>query len=325
MINKSLLNIGQFGILIGLVVVTAVFTLLEPTYLSLGNILTILEQASVTAILTIGVTFIIITAGIDLSFGSVLGLCAVIAGGLVIASGSLILAFVAALATGLGCGILNGLIITQLGVTPLIATLGSMSLLSGFALILTGGRTLFGLPQNFIQTFGGNILGAPVIVWVALCVLLVSWFLLNRTKFGQYCIALGGSPETVRMAGINVSAYVVAAYAYCGLLAGLCGLLTTARLNSADPQVGADLLLPVIAAAILGGAKLTGGYGSVFGAALGAIFITALQAGLTTLLIPAFYQRLAVGAAIILAVAFQTYREGGWSFLKPRPAKRVRS
>jgi len=311
-------NLGQFGILIGLILIVVIFTALEPSYLSAANILTVLEQASVTAILTIGVTFIIITSGIDLSFGSILGFSAVIAGSLVLSGAGLIVAFVAALGVGLLCGLVNGLIITQLGVTPLIATLGSMSLISGFALILTGGRTLFGLPEAFVTTFGGDIAGVPIVVWVLVVVLFVSGFLLNRTKFGQYCIALGGSPETVRMAGINVAAYTTAAYAFSGLLAGLCGILTAGRLNSADPQVGADLLLPVIAAAILGGARLSGGRGSVIGAALGAIFISALQAGLTTLLIPAFYQRLAVGAAIILAVAFQTYRDGGWTFLAPR-------
>ena len=318
--NTVKVALGQSSILFGLFAIVVIFSALEPGYLSVYNILTVLEQASVTGILTIGVTFIIITAGIDLSFGAMLGLSAVVAGAVVMATGSLLLSCVAALSIGLFCGLPNGLIITQIGVTPLIATLGSMSLISGSALILTGGRTLFGLPDDFVNTFGGSVIGVPVVVWVFVLILIVSRFLLRRTKFGQYCIALGSSPETVRMAGINVSFYTIAAYAYCGLLAGLCGLLTAGRLNSADPQAGADLLLPVIAAAILGGAKLSGGHGTIIGAAIGAIFISALQAGLTILLIPAFYQRLAVGAAIILAVAFQTYKDGAWTFLKPSKA-----
>lgn len=295
----------QLGLFIGLSVMVAVFGVLEPSFLSVNSLFTILEQSSVTAILAIGLTFVIIVAGIDLSFGSTLGLCAVVVGTVLLDGGSLPLSVATACAVGAAAGLFNASLTIALRISPLIITLGTMTIFSGLALLVTEGKTLFGLPDSLGDLIGSKVLFMPFIVFLFLVVLIGAGILLRCTRFGLYCLAIGGSAETAKLAGIKTNLYIAGAYVLLGVLAGLCGFVTVGRLGSADPRLGTDLTLPVIAAAVLGGANLMGGAGSVIGAALGAIFISTLQAGLTTLVVPAFYQRIAIGAAIILALAFE--------------------
>lgn len=298
------------GLLVALFATAATFGLVEPSYFNLVNLTTILEQASITGILALGVTFVIITAGIDLSFGSTLGLAAVTFGLLITGGVPLLLATLAAMAVGGAAGVFNGVLTTALKISPLIVTLGTMSIFSGLALLLTSGRTIFSLPAEVDVIVNAKVLGIPLLVIVFAALLAVSWFVLRRTRFGEYCIATGGSLEVARLAGIRTSFYIASAYAVLGVLAGLAGVLTVGRLGAADPLTGADLLLPVIAATVIGGASLAGGEGSMVGTALGAILISALQAGLTILVVPSFYQRLAVGTVIILAVTFDQIQKG---------------
>ena len=179
-----------------------------------------------------------------------------------------------------------------------------MSIFSGFALILAGGQTVYGVPHAFNEALAGSIGPIPIPVIIAVAVMVVSAFVLRRTKLGEYIIAIGGNREVARLAGINVVAYTTAAYAIAGMLAALAGMVTVARLGAADPILGKDLLLPCIAAAVMGGANLMGGEGSMVGALIGAVLIATLQAGLTFLNVQAFYQEVAVGFVIILALLF---------------------
>lgn len=306
----TLLHFRQAGILTALIVLVIAFGIAQPDYLSVHNLLNILQQAAVTGILAVGVTFVIITAGIDLSFGSTLGLSAA-ALGLSLQSGySLPVAMLIALGIGVACGILNGLLTTLLGITPLIVTLGTLSTYSGIALMLTGGKAIFTIPSGFEILITSTVAGVPLSVVVLVIVTAIASFVLNRTLFGEYCIATGGNIEVARLAGIRTGRYIGMAYAVLGALAGLGAILTVGRLGAADPQAGADLLLPVIAASVIGGASLRGGEGSVVGAVIGATLVSALQAGLTILAVSAFYQQIMIGIVIIMAVTIDRIQRG---------------
>lgn len=292
----------QRGLLLAIILLVVIFSAQVPSFLSSNNILNIVLQGSVTAILAIGQMFVIITSGIDLSIGSILALGAMITGTLLVAGVPIIIAMLAGLITGAAAGTFNGLLVTKLGITPFIVTLGTMSLYGGLAFLTTDGKILYSLPQSFLDALAGRFAGIPIAVWVLLVVTVVSMIVLKYTKFGEYIIAIGGNQEVARLAGIKVSFYVTAAYAVAGVLAVIGGMLLIARLGSADPVVGTDLMLPAIAAAVMGGAALKGGEGSVGGAVLGALLISALQSGLTLMNVQAFYQQLALGAVILIAL-----------------------
>lgn len=312
----------QTGILAALFLMIIAFGIAEPSYLSARNLVTIIQQSAVTGIVAIGLTFVLITGGIDLSFGSIVGLAAAVLG-VSLASGiPILVAVVLAVIVGGVAGLLNGVLITGLKITPLIITLGTLSIYAGLALLITGGATIFSLPPEFLDTMNMTIVGVPLSVVILFAVLAVSGFLLRQTTFGEYLIAIGGNAEVARLAGIRVGRYVAGAYALLGLLAGIAALVTVGRLGSADPQVGAGLLLPAIAATVIGGTKLSGGEGSVAGAVIGATFISALQAGLTILVITAFVQQLAIGTVIILAVTFDNVQRGELTLFRRSSATR---
>jgi ribose transport system permease protein len=291
----------QAGLLVVIVLLVAVFGIARPLFLDGGNLLNILLQAAVVGILALGQTFVLITGGIDLSLGSTVAVAAVCSG---LLSHSLPppLAILGGLVVGAACGLVNGILITATKITPFIITLGTMSVYGGLALIIAGGQAVYGIPQGFQDALAGGIAGIsiPVVLFVLLTVL--SSLAMKYTKFGEYLIAIGGNAEVARLAGISVSRQTALAYVMSGLSAGLAGAILAARLGAADPTLGSDLLLTAIAATVMGGTKLSGGEGSMVGAGFGAILIATLTAGLTTLNVQAFYQQVAVGFAIILAL-----------------------
>ena len=294
----------EMGIFCALLATIVVFSVLDRSFLSAYNLVNIGNQSAVTAILAIAATFVILTSGIDLSIGSMLAVSAVICGLLTTHGVSNPVAVLGTVGIGLAMGLFNGIIITASGITPFVVTLGSMSIFSGFALIFSGGQTVYGVPSQFNQIFGGNLGPVPIPIVIALVVMVVSGFVLRQTKLGEYLIAIGGNREVARLAGINVVGYTTGAYVVAGLLASVAGMVTVGRLGAADPILGADLLMPSIAAAVMGGANLMGGEGSMVGAVIGAMLIATLQAGLTFINVQAFYQQVAVGAVIIVALLF---------------------
>jgi ribose transport system permease protein len=183
-------------------------------------------------------------------------------------------------------------------------TLGTMSIFSGLALILSGGQTIYGIPAGFSAFLAGSVGPVPAPIVVALIVLVIAAVVMRQTKLGEYLIAIGGAREVARLAGLNVTLYTAAAYVISSTLASLAGMVTVARLGAADPTLGQDLLLPAVAAAVMGGADLMGGQGSMLGAVIGALLIATLQAGLTFLNVQSFYQQVAIGVVIILALLF---------------------
>lgn len=287
-----------------LVVIAALiigFGIARPFFLDGSNLMNVLLQAAVVGILALGQTYVLITGGIDLSIGSTVAVTAVAAGSFSHSMPAAV-AIVLALLVGALCGLVNGLLVTIAKITPFIVTLGTMGIYAGLALIIAGGQAVYGIPVAFENALAGRIAGVPIPVMLFIVLTIVSSLVLRYTVFGEYLIAIGGNSEVARLAGIQVGRHTATAYVVAGAAAGLAGGILTARLGAADPTLGADLLLTAIAATVIGGTKLEGGYGSMAGAAFGAVLIATLTAGLTSLNVQAFYQQVAVGAAIILAL-----------------------
>ncbi|MFF2848732.1 ABC transporter permease [Streptomyces sp. NPDC058001] len=296
--------------LVGVIVVLVLgFGLARPLFLDGGNLINVLLQASVVGVLALGQTFVLITGGIDLSIGSTVAMSAVVSG-LLSHSLPAPVAILGGIAVGALAGLANGLLITLTRITPFIITLGTMSIFAGLALIIAGGQAVYDIPTNFQDLLAGRIAGIPIPVYLFVLLTVVAAICLRRTVFGEHLTAVGGNAEVARLAGINVKKFTASAYVLSGATAGLAGTVLVARLGAADPTLGADLLLTAIAATVMGGTKLAGGEGSMSGAAFGAVIIATLTAGLTTLNVQAFYQQVAVGAAIIIALLVDQLARG---------------
>ena len=292
----------QLGTLSGLVGLGLVLWALTPHFLTVSNLLNIAEQATIIAIVAVGMTFVIITGGIDLSVGSVLAFAGVVMGSVLHADVPLPLALGAALGTGLFCGLLNGLLITVGRLPPFIATLGMMSVARGTALMFTEGRPVSGFSGAFRALATGEVLRVPAPVVVMVAVYLVAHFVLTRTKLGRYTYAIGGNEEAALLSGVNVRAYKASVYGLSGMLSGLAAVLLTARLNSAQPIAGMMYELDAIAATVIGGTSLLGGEGTVLGTLIGALIMAVLRNGLNLLGVSSFIQQVVIGSVIIVAV-----------------------
>jgi ribose transport system permease protein len=300
--NFLALHGRQFGTLFGLLALCVVLWILTPYFLTVSNLLNIAEQTAIIAIVATGMTFVIITAGIDLSVGSVLAFSGVVMASLLQAKVPLPLALIVGIAVGFLSGTLNGLLITLGHLPPFIATLGMMSVARGAALLFTEGRPISGFSDGFRFLATGKVLGIPMPVIVMLAVYAIAYFLLTRTKLGRYTYAIGGNEEATILSGVNVKLYKTLIYGICGGLSGLAAILLTARLNSAQPIAGMMYELDAIAATVIGGTSLMGGEGNVFGTLIGALIIGVLRNGLNLLSISSFTQQIVIGLVIIVAV-----------------------
>lgn len=318
---------GIVLILIGLVIVMTILTPIirgEQFFLTSRNLLQVGLQASINAIIAVGMTFVITSGGIDLSVGSVVALGGVVAArAMVAASGSgsdlltalvPLIGFVTALMIGLACGVFNGLLITRANLSPFIVTLGTMGIFRGLALVVSEGRPVYGFPRTFQAVFAGQIGPVPGIgmipsqVIVALIVALLFWFVLTRTKFGKYTVAIGGSEDATRLAGIPVGRYKLGIYGLCGLLSGIGATLLLARLSSGDPTFGSLFELDAIAATVMGGTRLSGGEGSISGTIVGALIISMVRNAMNLFNVPSYWQELIIGTVIVLAVMLDQWR-----------------
>lgn len=296
-------SIVDYGILIAFVVLSAALALLTPTFLTSGNILNVGRQVSIVAVLAAGQTFVILTAGIDLSVGSVLALSGAVAAG-VAASVGWAPGIVAGLLIGAGAGLLSGLAITLLLVPDFVATLAMLSIARGATLIYTGGQPI-GVAEGGLRFLGGGTIGPiPVPIIVMLVVFAVSIVVLRSTTFGRYVYATGGNRRAAAFSGIDVNRVRVLVYVVSGLLAGLAGVVLTGRLATADPQAGVGYELDSIAAVVLGGTSLFGGQGTVARTLLGALILGVLSNGMNLLDVSPFLQEVVKGIVIVIAVAF---------------------
>jgi ribose transport system permease protein len=302
--------IQQFSSFFGLIVVSigigiaVYFKAGENLFFTSDNILTLLRQASFNAIMAAGVSVVITTAGIDLSIGSVWALSAVVMAFVCVNKGlAWTLSVLVGLAVGLACGIVNGWGVTLLRIPPFVATLGMMSIARGLAEVITGGFQISGLPDAFQWWGQGDIFGVPVPVIVAVGIIVLTWALLRFTRLGRYIYAVGGNEAAAHLSGVPVNRVKLFAYAYCGILAALAGLLATARMGSVRPSDALGYELDAIAASVIGGISLMGGQGSVLGTAIGAALIGVLRNGMVLLDVSAFWQKVVIGIVIIIAVA----------------------
>ncbi len=291
------------GILVVLIFIAALI-LTTNDFLTLTNLDNLVRQVTVFAILSIGELFVILTSGIDLSVGSVLGLSGGVTALLLADGVSIPLAVLAGLGVGLVAGLINGLLVTRLYLPPFIATLGMLGVARGLVLLLTGARTIAPLPDAFSAISNGFILGLPSLFWILVLVTILSAFVLERTVFGRYVYAVGSNAESARLSGVPVNYVLLAVYSISGLLAGFAGILTASRLGAGIPTAGTGYELQAIAGAVIGGASLSGAKGRVIGAVLGALITGLLANGGNLLGIDPFYLQIAVGLLIILAVYF---------------------
>ncbi|EGQ7977740.1 ribose ABC transporter permease [Vibrio cholerae] len=292
--------------LIALLFLVVVVSFLNPNFFTVDNLLNILRQTSVNAIIAVGMTLVILTAGIDLSVGSVLALCGAFAATLVAMEVPVLVAVPTALLAGAALGAISGIIIAKGKVQAFIATLVTMTLLRGVTMVYTDGRPISTGFTDTADTFAwfgtGYALGIPVPVWLMVVVFASAWYLLNHTRFGRYVYAVGGNESATRLSGINVDRVKIGVYAICGLLAALAGIIVTSRLSSAQPTAGMGYELDAIAAVVLGGTSLMGGKGRIMGTLIGALIIGFLNNALNLLDVSSYYQMIAKAVVILLAV-----------------------
>ena len=292
----------QFGTLIGLIGLCLVLWILTPYFLTVSNLLNVAQQISIIAIIAVGMTFVIITAGIDLSVGSVLAFSGMVTGSVLQAGFALPVAIFVGLFVGGLSGIVNGVLITYGRLPPFISTLGMMSVARGAARLITKGRPISGFSESFRDLATAEVFNIPLPVLIMAGVYLVAYFALARTKLGRYTYAMGGNEEAAILSGVNVKAYKIAVYGLCGMLSGLAAIILTARLNSAGPNAGIMYELDAIAATVIGGTSLMGGEGTITGTLIGALIMGVLRNGLNLLGISSYIQDIVIGAVIILAV-----------------------
>jgi ribose transport system permease protein len=300
------------GMLPVLILLVIAFGAMTDGFISAQNFSIIAQQASINIVLAAGMTFVILTAGIDLSVGSVLAVSAVVAVLSSTVPGAGMLGILAGLATGLAFGLLNGGLIAFAKLPPFIVTLGSLTAVRGIARLIGADQTVFNpdLPFAFIGNDG--VLGVPWLVWIAAAVILGSWFILRRTVLGLHIYSVGSNPEASRLSGIKVWKVLLFVYAMSGLLAGLGAVMTSARILAANGlQPGQSYELDAIAAVILGGTSFVGGVGSIVGTLIGALIIAVLSNGLVLLGVSDIWQYIVKGLVIIGAVALDRYRQSG--------------
>jgi ribose transport system permease protein len=297
--------IRQASVAIGFVILFAVFSVLTSSFYQPANLVDIMLQSSINAVIAVGMTLVIMTKGIDLSVGSTVGISSMVAASVL--GTSVVGGILAGLAVGLFCGFLNGIMIARLKLPDFIVTLGTLSIYRGAALIYTDGQPIYGLPREFRNIFGGRLLEIPTPVIIALVIAVAAFLLVRFTALGEQIIAVGGNEEAARLSGVNVERVKLTVYTVSGFLSSIAGLILIARIGAAEPIGGNGFELQAIGSAVIGGASLFGGVGNPIGSLVGALTLGGLQNGLTLMNVPSFWQFVASGLVVILAVFADQY------------------
>lgn len=303
-------NVRDAGTLIGLVVIFVFFASQSPIFLTEANLINILQSSAINACIALGMTLVIIAGGIDLSVGPTAAVAAVFTATFMFDGMPVIPAVAIGLGLGVLGGLINGLLISRAKLQPFIVTLGTLSLYRSIALIYTGGNPILSVPPEFRAFFNGRVGSIPVPVVIVGVVAVIIWVILRKTPLGEYMLAIGGNEEAARVSGVPVSLTKVSAYVISGFLAALAALILVGRLGAAEPILGNQWELDAIAAAAIGGASLMGGKGSIVGTVLGAIILGAMRNGLTLMNVQAFYQLMATGLIILLAMLIDRLTRG---------------
>ena len=292
--------------LLGVLLLCVVLALSSSAFLTVGNLLNVLRQASLIFLIAAGLTFVILSAGLDLSIGANLGLSACLAAAAIKATGSISIGIAAGLACGMTIGILNGVLITTLRLPPFIATYGMLWMVYGINYWAMAGNTIYGFPESFRVIGSGYFMRIPIPVLLMVLCLIVGSVFTRYTTWGHEIYAIGANPEVARLSGIPVRRRLIMVYTLSGAMSGLAGIVYLARLNSAEAGIGEPLLLPAIAAVLIGGTSLFGGVGSLSGALIGAVILTLVLNGMNLLTISGNWQPLITGVILLLAAGIDT-------------------
>ncbi len=299
----------NYGIVIAFFVLCIILSILSPVFLTGMNIINVVRQSSIYGIMAVGMTFVILTGGIDLSVGSLVAISGVACAGMLKAGWSPLPVFIGTLLVGTLFGLVNGLIINLGKITPFVVTLGMMSIARGLTMIYTNGYPISGFSEGFRKLGGGYVLGIPIPIILFFVSVVLAWLILNQTRLGRYTYAIGGNEETVRLSGINAPFFKTIIYGISGLTAGISSLILTSRLNSAEPIAGNGYEMDVIAAVVIGGTSLMGGRGTIWGTFVGALLIGVINNGMNLLGISAYFQLVVKGLIIIGAVLLDRLRD----------------
>lgn len=294
--------LGRYGLALSFLILCVVLTLLSDRFLTVGNLVNVLRQSTINGIIAIGMTYVILTAGIDLSVGAILALSTVVTADLLQRGIPVPMAILVGLGLGGLAGLSSGLIITKARVPPFVATLGMMTVARGLALTYTQGRPITGLPESFRFIGTGSLGPVPMPIIIAGMAFILGYLLLTRTRIGEFIYALGNNPIAAHYSGIATKRYTAFVYILAGLLSALAGMILVARLNSAQPTAGIGYEFDAIAAVVVGGTSFAGGQGSLIGTLLGVLVIAVLNNGLNLLNVSSFWQPVVTGVVIALAL-----------------------
>ena len=298
----------KYSTVILLLAVVVFFSVMTDSFLATRNMINILRQVAVLSILSAGMTFVIISGGMDLTVGSMLGLTGVICAKFIVEMQlNPVISIIFAVILMTLFGTLTGLLIVKLHVAPMVITLGMMTVARGFAYIFSGGIPIYDIPESVVFLGQGKIGPVPVPVIIMIIIVLIANYVLNNSYYGRYVYAIGGNEEAARLAGVAVDKIKVSLYSMSAFLAGIAGVILMARISSGSPQSGTGMEMDVVTAVVIGGVSISGGKGKIMGAFLGALIIGVLSNGLTIMNIGEYYQQVVKGVVLILAVAFDTY------------------
>ena len=295
-------NISKYKSLIGLVLLCIVITIVTPNFLSVSNITNVFTQVSVNAIIAIGMTFVILTGGIDLSVGSTLAISGAVGASIVKSTGNVFLAIIVAAVIGIAVGLINGLLVSKGKLQAFIVTLATMTIFRGATLVFTDGTPISKLPEAFVKIGNGKLGFMPIPVIITIIIAIIAVYAWSQTRFGRYLYALGGNEDASRLSGINTDKIKTLVYVVSGFASAIAGVIITSRIGSASPNAGTGFELDAIAAVVIGGTSLAGGEGTITGTLIGALIIGVLNNGLNLMNVSPFYQSIVKGLVILIAV-----------------------
>lgn len=296
--------IVKYKSLLGLILLIIVMSFLNSRFLTISNLSNVFTQVSVNAIIAMGMTFVILTGGIDLSVGSILAISGAVAAMVMKVNGNIMIAIFSALAVGAVIGAINGVIIAKGKLQAFIATLATMTIFRGVTYVFTNGIPISGLDDSFMVIGNERVLGIPFPIIIMGIIFLITLYILSETRFGRYIYAIGGNEDSARLSGINTQRIKSMVYVISGLTAAFSGVIVTSRIGSAGATAGSGYELDAIAAVVIGGTSLSGGEGSVSGTIIGALIIGILNNGLNLMNVNPFYQSIVRGSVILIAVLF---------------------
>ena len=296
----------ELVVVIAIILMTIIFTSLNTTYFTWNNFLSIMQQATINGVLAVGMTFAIISGGIDLSIGCTFAIVIVTVGKMTASGINPFLAIIIGVVLGFAMGAINGILITKMQLQPFIATLGTMSVYRGIAYVITGGWPVLNIPDSYRSLLNTKVLnGISVYMFLFVIIAVIASVLLSKTKFGNYLHAVGGNEEAAKLSGVNVVKTKIVAYAVTGACAAFAGMIMLASLGTGEPTAGTGYELDAIAAAAIGGTRMAGGKGTILGTVLGALLLAALKVGMIVLNVDTFWQYIVTGIIIIIAAYFE--------------------